>query len=406
MKKQKTILILGAGVYQVPLILESKYRNYRTIVASVPGNYPGFSLADKVYYVDTIDREGILKIAIDEKIDAITTTGTDVAIGSVGYVCSQLGLNGISEKSARILTDKALMKEAFIKGGVSTSQFSRICNIEEAKAAAEMIGYPVVLKIVDKSGSRGIIKISNLKQIQNAYEVASNYTNSDYMIIEKFVNGQEIGIDAFVQNGKLKMIIPHGKYVYKSDRTGIPIGHYCPMRCTNIQYQNIVKETEKIISSTGINDCAINIDAFLLPNEEISIIEAAGRCGATGIPEVISSYWGRNYYGCLLDCALGIDVDDFGQPFGKPTASVLLYSDQTGILRSISYSYAGKHYHDESVNIKDVIRVELDVSPGGLVKKMQDGTDRIGMVVLSSNSYEDLQKSVDKFLDSLEVLVD
>ena len=406
MKKQKTILILGAGVYQVPLILESKYRGYRTIVASIPGNYPGFSMADQVYYVDTTDRENILKIAIDEKIDAITTTGTDVAIGSVGYVCSKLGLNGICEKSAKTLTDKALMKEAFIKGGVTTSQFSCIYNVEEAKTAAEMIGYPVVLKIVDKSGSRGIIKINKLEQIKNAYEVASNYTNSDYMIIEKFVDGQEIGIDAFIQNGKLKMIVPHGKYVYNSDRTGIPIGHYCPMRCTTIQYQNIVKEIEKIISSTGINDCAINVDAFFLPNEKISIIEAAGRCGATGIPEVISSYWGRNYYGCLLDCALGIDVDDFGQPLGKPTASVLLYSDQTGVLRSISYSYAGKHYHDESVNIKDQIKVELDVSPGEMVHKMQDGTDRIGMVVLSSNSYEDLQGSVDRFLNDLEILVD
>ena len=46
----KKILILGAGIYQVPLIKTAKKLGIYTIVASIPGNYPGFELADKVYY--------------------------------------------------------------------------------------------------------------------------------------------------------------------------------------------------------------------------------------------------------------------------------------------------------------------------------------------------------------------
>lgn len=406
MANLKTVLILGAGVYQVPLIREAKRRNYRTIVASIPGNYPGFSLADKVYYTDTTNREEILKIAKAERIDAITTTGTDVAISSVGYVCSELGLNGINYETAKILTDKALMKDAFVKGGVSTSRFCRIHTAKDVEISADIIGYPVVLKIVDKSGSRGIIKIDKRNQINEAYRKAKEYTNSDYMVVEKYVEGVEIGIDALVQNGELKMIIPHGKFVCQSDGSIIPIGHYCPMTCSSRLYKNIESETIKIIESTGINNCAVNIDAFVLPNEDISIIEAAGRCGATGIPEVISSYTNRDYYGCILDCALDINVDSFRIIDGKPTASILIFSPITGILRSINYCYNGVTYVNREINIEGIIQVNFDVSPGEMVHKIQNGTNRIGMAIIKTDSYENLKEAVASFRDSIKIIVE
>ena len=79
----KKIMILGAGIYQVPLIKTAKKLGLYTIVVSIPGNYPGFELADKVYYENTVDDEKILEIAKEEQIDGIITTGTDVLSQSV-----------------------------------------------------------------------------------------------------------------------------------------------------------------------------------------------------------------------------------------------------------------------------------------------------------------------------------
>lgn len=58
----KKIMILGAGIYQVPLIKTAKRMGLYTIVVSIPGNYPGFALADKVYYENTVDDEKILRL--------------------------------------------------------------------------------------------------------------------------------------------------------------------------------------------------------------------------------------------------------------------------------------------------------------------------------------------------------
>ena len=165
-------MILGASIYQVPLIKTAKKLGLYTIVASIPGEYPGFAIADKVYEINTTDKEAICRVCEEEQVDGICTTGTDVAVATIGYVCERLHLAGLSEHAAMLATDKAKMKEAFRKGGVSASAFYRAESYEEACKAAETLGYPVVVKRVDSSGSRGISIVKEPSQLREAYDNA------------------------------------------------------------------------------------------------------------------------------------------------------------------------------------------------------------------------------------------
>ena len=148
-------------MYQVPLIQKAKDLGLYTIVVSVDGNYPGFAIADRVYYVNTTDKNAVLKIAKEEGVSGICTTGTDVAVITLGYVCERLGLSGLSYESAMLATDKAKMKKAFLENNVNTARFKVCSSLEESLSAYELLRKPVMFKIVDKSGSRGIIKIEN-----------------------------------------------------------------------------------------------------------------------------------------------------------------------------------------------------------------------------------------------------
>ncbi len=403
---QKSMMILGAGVYQAPLIQRARERGLRTVVLSIPGHYPGFALADQVYYVNTTDREAVLRVAREERIDAVATTGTDVAVISLGHVCRSLHLPGIGEEAATVLTDKALMKEAFRKGGVTTAKFLRVRGCGEALRAAEEIGYPVVLKIVDKSGSRGITKINGPEGMKSAWEYAQKATDADHMLVEEFVSGKEIGIDALIQGGRLRLLLPHDKYVYHTGRIDVPAGHFCPMAYSPELYENMRSETEKVIRSTGMDDCCINIDAFVLPDGRVSVIEAAGRCGATGIPEVISGYTGRNYYDCILDLALGIPVPDFDAGTGRPTASRLICSDRGGVLKEIRCSLGGREYQNTGAHLPGIGEVHLNCAPGDRIEQFQNGTALLGMAVLYGDSSEALRAAVQAFGDSIRIEVE
>ena len=151
-----------------------------TIVVSIPGDYPGFALADKIYELNTRDKEAILAAAEKEQIDGICTSGTDVAVSTIGYICEKMHLSGIPYEAAKILTDKAKMKDAFRQGGVSAADGMRVRSAEEAQKAAEQLGYPVVVKRVDSSGSRGITVVEHSGQIEEAYENARNGSARDY----------------------------------------------------------------------------------------------------------------------------------------------------------------------------------------------------------------------------------
>ena len=343
MDNKDSILILGAGIYQVPLIKKAQELGLRAVITSIPGNYPGFAAADKVYYANTTDKDAVLDIARSERVAAVTTTGTDVAVSSIGYVCRELGLCGISEQAARVLTDKALMKEAFVNGGVTTAEFRRVESYEEAVAAAEELGLPVMLKIVDKSGSRGITKITDLSRMREAYDYALAATDADHMVVERFVDGREVGIDALVQNGRLLLMLPHEKYVYHS--------------------------------------------------------------GHTGIPEVISGYTGRDYYSCIIDAALGRPIVPFDLTHGTPTASQLLYTERSGILREIRYRFAGREYVNENAVVPGAGKVEVSFAPGDDIDAFRNGTDRIGQAIFQAASNDELQAAVKSFRESLRVEV-
>lgn len=387
----KKIMILGAGIYQVPLIRTAREMGLYTIVSSIPGDYPGFALADKVYYANTTDHEAILDICRQEKISGICTTGTDVAVSTIGYVCEHMDLNGISWKSSQNVTDKALMKECFRRGNVSTADFQRAETYEQAAAAAEKIGYPVVLKRVDSSGSRGIMTASNPSQLPKAYANASKDSSKKYILVEEKINGVEIGVDGIVQNGELVFFAPHEKTVYQTGKITIPVGHSFPFHGSADLIREIRHQTALAVKALELDNCSINADVFVDKiNGRVSIIEMGGRTGATCIPELISLYYGFDFYQKILLNALGQFSDLTSARNPVPCESRLLMSPVHGTITSIDMQTLQNLQ-------KDHIQICIDYPAGHCVEPMLNGTTRLGHVV--APVYDDF--SFNRLLDTV-----
>lgn len=382
----KKILVLGAGIYQVPLIKKAKEMGLYTIVASIPGDYPGFQYADKVVYENTIDKEAILKIAKDEEIDGVVVCGTDVCVPTQGYLCDQLNLKGPSLKAAEIAQDKSLMKAAYIKNGVRTAQVEYV-DIENRNpiGICEKIGYPVIFKSVDSSGSRGITKVDSEKDIKYAYEQVKNNTHSNQYLIEKFLVGEEFGAQAFVYDGDLKFILPHGDYVFQGD-TGVPIGHFAPYNVADGIIVDAEQQLKKAILAMGVDNCAINAD-FILCDGKTYVLEIGARAGATCLVEMTSIYYGFDYYEKILEAALGIEPDFSPQNrVRQPNVEMLFQAEKTGIITSINLG---------EQNDPHIVDVSLDYKVGDYVRKFAKGPDRIGQIIAVGDTVEEAKKFLD-----------
>lgn len=391
----KKLMILGAGIYQVPLIKKAKEMNLSVIVVSVDGNYPGFTFADKVYYEDTTNIEEVLKIARDEKIDGICTTGTDVALPTIGKVVDELGLKGADFTSANLSSNKLLMKEKFMDFGVKTARFIMAKTLDEANDIYQKLDKPVIFKAVDSSGSRGIVRVDHTSQIKDAYQEVKTVTKLDYFIIEEFIEGTEFGAQAFVYNNKLQFVLPHGDTMYHGNGKSVPIGHFAPYDISTSLIKEIEKQLLLSVEALNLNNCAINAD-FILKGDEVYVLEIGARAGATCLPELVSIYYGFDFYEQMISCALGEEPSFLISNF-VPCYSELLVSEQTGTIKGIKIP---------KTDNEDIFDLSVDYAIGDHIRKFQVGPDRIGQIIARGKTVKEAKKKVDKLKDEIKIIVE
>lgn len=382
-------------------------------MVSVPGNYPGFAFGDKICYEDTRDYEKILEIARAENIDGIVTTGTDVAVVTIGKVCDALGLPGLSFEAGKVATDKMLMKQNYEKHGVRTARYRRISLEEDSKenGAAEGnkdfqiikrleqelagLQFPLIFKAVDTSGSRGIVKAENSSKFAEAYQRVRENTRKDYFIVEEFLEGEEFGAQSFVSQGKIQFILPHGDYVFQGD-TGVPIGHWVPYELEQSVIEDAKEQLQKAVIAMGLDNCALNAD-FILSGGKPYVLEIGGRAGATCLAELVSLYYGYNYYEKIIQAALGLPVD-FASQEANPNVGMLLRSEKTGSIRKI----VNKNDRED----KQIVEIQFDYQAGDQVQAFRVGPHRIGHVVVKADTLEEARAKMKEALGKIEIEVE
>lgn len=385
---------MGAGIYQVPLIKKAKEMGIYTIAVSIPGKYPGFAVADEACHINTVDYDAVLKVAREKQVDGIVTAGTDVAVITIGKVCDELGLCGLSFEAAKIASDKMLMKECYEANGVRTARFRKVHFEDDLEEAIRDLEYPLIFKAVDSSGSRGITRVNTKEDIPGAVAAVKATTRKDYYIVEEFIIGEEFGAQAFVYGGKLQFVLPHGDYVFVGD-TGVPVGHFAPYDLSEEVLQDVFDQTEKAIKAMKLDNCAINAD-FIMKDQKTYVLEIGGRSGATCLAELVSIYYGFDYYEKIIQAALG-EAPSFPQNQAVPNASKLLMSDKDGIIRSIA---------NHNASSENIYEVQFDYTVGDAVKKFHVGPHRIGHVITKGTTLEEATASLDEALKNIEIRVE
>lgn len=387
----KKILILGAGIYQVPLIEAAKRIGLYTIVTSIPGNYPGFDVADKVYYVNTTDEEAVLEVAKKEKVDAVITAGTDVAVPAMARVCDELGLPGLSHDAAVNSSDKFYMKTQYEKYGVRTAKFRKLeYDDEDYMSKLDGLDYPMIVKAVDSSGSRGITRVNSEEEFPEAIARAKASSRVGYYLVEEYIESDvEFGAQGFVIDGELQFVLPHGDYLLQMD-TGVPYGHYAPLDLTEEVLKDLFEQTELSVKAMAINNCPLNCD-FLLKDGKVYVLEIAGRGGGANLMDLTSIYFGIDYHEMIVRCALGEKpVFDTGGDRRNPatykgTANdcIMLRSDHDGVITKLE--------NNNDPEDPDILQVVFDYKVGDEVRAFRVSPDRLGHVITKGETLADAQ---------------
>tara|TARA_B100001996_G_scaffold103079_1_gene77408 strand:+ start:3420 stop:4613 length:1194 start_codon:yes stop_codon:yes gene_type:complete len=351
--KGKKLLILGAGMHQIPLIEQAKMMELEVHVCSKLGNYPGIPLAPYFHEVDISDKIKILELAKNLQIDGILTTATDVCLESMGIVVEELNLHGTGLEDSKACFDKGIMKKRFFDNKVPTANYIEINKLQDAIGFFNNTKFACVLKPTDSSGSRGVTKVENILNLEDAYNKALHFSKSSKVIIEEWLEGEELGAQAIVIEGKLAILILHSDITTPPPHR-VPIGHGCPHPEETTLLPLASEITQKAIHALGIGNGICNVD-FILSNQGLQIIEMTCRMGGTHLPEVCGEYWGINLYKLAIQLSLGENPILPQNPLGQINAahSLIFQSEGTLIkLGKIDQELEWHFYFNEGENVK------------------------------------------------------
>lgn len=386
-------MILGAGVYQLPLILKAREIGLTAIVVSPLGPYPGIEHADTWIDCDVRDKEQVLAVAKQHGISAILTTGSDVSVPAIGYVVDALSLAGTGYLASEICADKLLMKQAFVEHGIRTAKFEIGSTVKQVAVAAEKIGFPLMVKAIDSSGSRGITKVDSVEGLDPAYQAALEVSQSKSVVVEEYLVGEEFGAQAIVIGSKLIDVLCHSDVVTPPP-VCVPIGHAMPIELGVDVLDEVRCLVASTVSALNIRDTIANVDIMLVDGKPY-LLEIGARMGGTCLPENISLYTGTNAYEFLLRIALG-EAPQL-DPIYPRTANVgmLITSSKSGVVEHV----------DIPSEIADSVEWSIDVKEGDEVRQFAVGSDRVGHVIASGASLSDARAIAAEFIDNTRITV-
>lgn len=394
---QPRIMILGAGIFQLPAIRKAVAAGYHAIsVDNIPGNV-GHAAASEFVICSTVDRAGVLRAAQDLRVDGICTFASDVAAPSVGYVCDRLGLPGPSFAAAEIMTQKHRFRQFQLTHGLPAPRFAAGADFEEIREELRQICLPVVFKPADSSGSRGVSKLEiwNEKRARAAFAQAQSFSRSHTVCIEEFLPGTEVGGDAFLRDGDFAAIV-----ITEKHRHGFAVrGHRVPCGLSRDDQGQVRAAVLEVCRALGYRCGPLNFDV-MIGRDRTTVIELSPRCGGNGLPALVHRATGADLERATLDLALGKEYRfPAVAPAVRGCGSLVIASARAGVIRGMA---APVELHQA---VPEVFAVVFAKKTGDRVARFEHGGDIVGCGVFDCDSAQAYERICGKIQRAAALVV-
>ncbi len=389
---QKRLLVLAAGILQVPVIKKAKEKGYYVIVVDGDSNAIGLQYADKAICANITDEEIMLEIAREQHVDGVIHPCSEVSMNVMGRINDELSLTGITKEQAIRATNKHLMREAFEKGNAPSPKSILTDSAEDAwEHLQDDFSTDGILKPSRNSGSRGIAKVvrdMNKADFVNAYNIALNESRDKSVLIEQFIEGPEFSIEIIVWNGRVNVLT-----VTDKKTTGAPhfveLGHNQPSCYSKEDVDTLEVAAIAGVKALGVNNCACHAEAKLM-NGKAYLMEIGARLGGDFIStELTHLSTGIDMVAAAIDVALGIEPDLSVKEEPKG-ACIRYFCPKPGRLISVS--------NIEVLDNPHVYKKEIYVHEGDIIPEVTSSLSRSGHVIV-------IEKTPQKAIELAERLI-
>lgn len=313
---KEKIAVIGANEPLIPFYRQAKALGYEIIGIAIEKGAVCREYCDKFYPVSFADKDKVVEVCREEKVDGIISFSLESALPTVAYVANQLGLVSNSEDSIKLTQSKYAQRQALEKAGIPVPKYYLIEN--ESDLAKIKCRFPVIVKPVDSGGSQGICKVDNPEKLSEAYNYAIPFSRTSKAIVEEFVDGREFSVEYISHQGKHYFLQITDKVTSGAPRF-VEMQHHQPADIPTTVWSRIQQMVEGALTALRIENSASHTEIKWNSNDELFIIETGARMGG----DYISSDLVRLSTGYdFVDGAIKLAVGKFEEPtFPNPMHS-------------------------------------------------------------------------------------
>lgn len=395
----KKILLLGGSTQQIPAIEYSNQQGYYTVLCDYLRDNPGQNYAKKFYCVSTTDKEAILQVAKKENVDGVVAYASDPAAPTAAYVSEKLGLPTNPYKSVEILAYKDKFRKFLKENDFNSPKAKSFSSFKEASEEIESFNLPIMVKPIDSSGSKGVTKIDNYHELENAYTKALENSRNQKIIIEEFIEKDHrymIGGDCFVLNSKVVYWGLLNCHRDTSVNKLVPVGKSYPLNIEEYRIERVKNQIEKVVDILDIKYGGFNIEVMIDKEDRVFLVEMGPRNGGNMIPDLLGIIDDVNLIGSTVEAAIGKYDDIFPRKSNECYyATHNIHSSKSGRFKNVNYKN-----NIESKIIKKVMYKEEN----DLVEFFDGSNKAIGIIFLKFDTEAEMLEIMDNMDQYIEIL--
>lgn len=397
----KKVMLLGGSRYLRPVIKACHELGYKAITVDyLPDNY-AHSISDEYHNVSILDKDAVLELARELKVDGILSFACDPGVVTAAYVAEELGLPTSPYKSVALLQNKAAFREFLTDNGFNVPVARGYHNAEEAMKDVNIYQWPIIVKPTDSAGSKGVTRVDDPANLKESIEYALSFSHSDEFIIEEFIEkkGDSSDTDSFSINGELVFTsFDNQKFDINADNPYAPAAYTWPCEMKQETQDELKSEIQRLLKLLNMGTTIYNIETREGINGKSYIMEVSPRGGGNRLAEILEFATGADLIKNTVRAAVGDEIVPISQPvYDGYWTEIILHSEEDGIYKELEIKDELKPY---------VFQEDPWVEAGDEVHSFTAANFAIGTLVLKFDTVEKLHHYVDNIYDYIKVVVE
>lgn len=397
---QPTLLLVGAGLLQVPAIQLAKSMGLYVVATDRDPAAAAFPLVDRAVTLDTKDVPGHValarQLARETNLVAVYTEGADVEV-TVSHAAQAVGLPCCDPRAAEICSNKAEFRRVTLEAGLPGPRFREVAELDQARETLDEVGLPAIVKALDNSASRGATKISSEDELPAAFAEALRWSGTETVLVEECLSGPEQSVETIVDQDGVQRRCNVVDRPFAFDPYPIELGHDNPTTVSEEQQLELYALVEAHTRAIGIQLGAAKADTMWTERGPVVLEMTARLSGGFHSQYTSPLAYGTNDIKATLDLALGRAVDDADlEPRWRRYSVCRALFPEPGVIVGIDGV-------ESALSIPGVEHVIFRMAVGETIRPYRTCADRAGFVITCADTRAGALDAVERALDAIEV---